>query len=173
MRSKDQGRSWAHVSQIYTKGSRNGMPGAVIIPPASGGGGGSSARGNSTIVVVHEGFLRGMWGNYSVHSAGASAVAAGPSHLLPLSRSPSRSPSPSLSPPTVPSVSLFHPSHASRSPPSVSFDSGVTWQQRANVFVPVQGYNAGSPQVIGPFAAGTFASTLIVPVSSASHPIVL
>lgn len=139
MRSKDQGRSWAHVSQIYTKGSRNGMPGAVIIPPASGGGG-SSARGNSTIVVVHEGFLRGMWGNYSVHSAGASAVAAGPSHLLPLSPSPS--------PPTVPSVSLFHPSHASRSPPSVSFDSGVTWQQRANVFVPVQGYNAGSPQVI-------------------------
>jgi len=32
-------------------------------------------------------------------------------------------------------------------PPPVSHNGGATWQQRSNVFVPAEGFNAGSPQV--------------------------
>ena len=63
MRSYDYGSSWAPLSQIYSKGSRNGMPGAVVSPKIDG-------ADDLTIIVIHEGFVEGFWGNYSVHSAG-------------------------------------------------------------------------------------------------------
>ncbi len=69
MRSDDEGQSWVPLSHIYTKSSRNGMPGAVLLPTGS-----SSDRhtmgANYSIVVIHEGFLENKWDNYSVHSAG-------------------------------------------------------------------------------------------------------
>jgi hypothetical protein len=76
MRSDDEAQSWVPLSHIYTKSSRNGMPGAVLIPtgiPTGSTGSSSDALtmgGNYSIVVIHEGFLENKWGNYSVHSAG-------------------------------------------------------------------------------------------------------
>jgi hypothetical protein len=78
MRSDDEAQSWVPLSHIYTKSSRNGMPGAVLIPtgiPTGSTGSSSDAHtmgGNYSIVVIHEGFLENKWGNYSVHSAGCA-----------------------------------------------------------------------------------------------------
>ena len=69
MRSDDEGRSWVPLSHIYTKSSRNGMPGAVLIPTGSSSDP-PTMGGNYSIVVIHEGFIENKWDNYSVHSAG-------------------------------------------------------------------------------------------------------
>ena len=69
MRSDDEGRSWLPLSHIYTKSSRNGMPGAVLIPMGSSSDP-PTMGGNYSIVVIHEGFIENKWDNYSVHSAG-------------------------------------------------------------------------------------------------------